>query len=141
MSPRKSSTPVKSSPVTGSETVDAFLDALDSPSRREMQALRTSVLKVDPRITEGIKWNAPSFRFKEWFATFNVRGKGVLMIVFHRGAKVRDGTGVAAPVPDPTGLVEWLSPDRCVARFCGLKDIEARRAAFQEFVRHWIRGM
>src|SRR5512139_2421615 len=99
MPPRKSSTPAKSSTGTGSETVDAFLDALDLPSRREMQALRTSVLEVDPRITEGIKWNAPSFHFKEWFATFNVRGKGVLMVVFHRGAKVKDGTGVAAPVP------------------------------------------
>jgi uncharacterized protein YdhG (YjbR/CyaY superfamily) len=34
---------------------------LDHPSKAEVRAVREIILAVDPRITEQVKWNAPSF--------------------------------------------------------------------------------
>ena len=57
-------------------TVEALLASLEHPLKREILALRTLVLKVDSSIAEEIKWNAPSFRTTEHFATMHLRAKG-----------------------------------------------------------------
>jgi hypothetical protein len=48
------------------QTVDDFLATLDHPRKRQIVALRQIILGADPRISEGIKWNAPSFRTSEY---------------------------------------------------------------------------
>ncbi len=49
--------------------VQGFLDKLDHPRKPEMIRLREVLLAIDPAIGEKIKWNAPSFRTREHFAT------------------------------------------------------------------------
>src|SRR5262245_39303542 len=75
-----------------SKAVDEFLEKLDHPLKPVVEAIRSTIRSVDSHITEGIKWNAPSFYCNEWFATANVRGKDSVMIVFHLGAKVKDNS-------------------------------------------------
>src|SRR5262245_41223578 len=53
--------------------VIAFLRELDHPLKQEVEAVRQIILGVSPEIREGIKWNAPSFRTTEYFATLNLR--------------------------------------------------------------------
>jgi hypothetical protein len=55
--------------------VDAYMARLDHPFRAEVQALREIIKGVDPRITEQVRWNAPSFSFKGHMATFNLRAR------------------------------------------------------------------
>lgn len=121
--------------------VDAWLLALDHPQKEVIAALRTVVCSADPGITEGIKWNAGSFRTTEWFGTFNVRGpKGPrpVTLVLHLGAKVRqDG----AEVPDPTGLLTWLGKDRASITFPDAAAVAARAPALRELVRAWVRAL
>jgi hypothetical protein len=121
------------------EEVEVFLDALDHPHRPEILALRRIILGADPAITEGIKWNAPSFRTSEWFATFHLRAKTGVQVILHFGAKVRDKSGARAAIADPEPLLAWLGEDRASATFRDLKDVEAKQSAFAALIREWIR--
>ena len=124
---------------TQGDAVESFLAALEHPSKDTIVALRRIVLAADARITEGIKWNAPSFRTSDWFATFNLRAKHGVQLILHRGAKVRaDAMGAIA---NPEGMLEWLGPDRASVRFRDLDDVQAKREAFAGLIRHWIDRM
>lgn len=118
--------------------VDAFLAALDHPHRREIEALRRIVLGCHPSIAEGIKWNAPSFRTTEWFATTNLRAKAGVGVILHLGAKARDLPPGGLAVGDPAALVQWLAKDRALVTFRDAKDLAAKRTAFEAVVRQWI---
>ena len=118
--------------------VDAFLAALEHPHKAEILALRQAILAADPRIAEGIKWNAPSFRTSEWFATFHLRAKDGVQVILHFGAKVRDKSTARAAVADPDVLLEWLGTDRASVKFRDAADVEAKRSAFAAVLRQWI---
>lgn len=119
-------------------TVDEFLRTCDHPLLGNIEDVRRIVLGASPEIGEGVKWNAPSFRTTEWFATFNLRARDRVQLIFHMGAKVRDGTTKGSWLADPAGLCEWLSPDRCLVTLGSGKQIRANRAAFEAIVRAWI---
>jgi hypothetical protein len=124
-------------PLSGTAAVEAFLDSLDHPRKAEILALRRTVLEASSDIGEGIKWNAPSFHTHEFFATFHLRPRDCVQLIFHRGAKVKDGD-VSGEVPDPLGLTERLGTDRCTAKFRDMADVKAKQQALSEFVREWI---
>jgi hypothetical protein len=117
--------------------VDALLAGLDHPLTTEIEAARELILGVDPSIGEGVKWNAPSFRTSEWFATVNLRSRDSLQLILHLGAKVRpDLAGV--PIADPEGLLKWLGKDRAMATLGAGPVFEGRRAAFAAIIGDWI---
>lgn len=128
--------PKQTSP-SGTAAVEAFLETLHHPRKAEIQAIRQILLEASPEIGEGIKWNAPSFHTHEFFATFHLRPRDCVQLIFHRGAKVKDGD-VTGEVPDPAGLTEVLGTDRCTAKFRDMTDVKAKREALTEFVREWI---
>ncbi len=121
-----------------SDDVEAFLASLDHPHWQEILALRQVILGADPRIGEGIKWNAPSFRTSEWFATVHLRAKDGVQLILHFGAKKRDGFAPRPAIADPESLLEWAGVDRAFARFRDLADVEAKRSAFTAVLRQWI---
>jgi hypothetical protein len=121
------------------ENVETFLASLDHPFKQEILALRQIILGADPSIAEGIKWNAPSFRTSEYFATFHLRAKDGVQVILHLGAKTRDNSTAGIAIADPELLLKWLAKDRASATFRDLKDIDARRAAFANVIRQWIK--
>ena len=121
------------------QTVDGFLAKLDHALKPQIIALRPIILGADPSITEGIKWNAPSFRTSEWFATMRLHGKDGMQLILHFGAKKGDITTKGVTIPDPHGLLEWLAKDRAVVRFSGVADVAAKQHALAELIREWIR--
>ena len=118
--------------------VETFLATLDHPSKQEILALREIILGADPAIGEEVKWNAPSFRTSEHFATFHLRAKDGVQVILHFGAKKRDRSGARAVIADPDGLLQWLADDRATAKFRDRADVEAKRAAFEAVLRQWI---
>ncbi|WP_437963787.1 DUF1801 domain-containing protein [Sorangium sp. So ce260] len=130
-------------PVTTSSrthpAVIAFLRELDHPLKQEIEALRQIILGVSPDIREEIKWNAPSFRTAEHFATFNLRTRDRVRLILHLGAKVKDTATKGIDIADPAGLLEWLAKDRCLVTFSDGKDIQAKRPALEAILRAWIR--
>ncbi len=113
--------------------------SLDHPFKAEVEALRVIVREADPSILEGIKWNAPSFRTTEYFATTNLRAKNGVGIILHRGARVRDLPAEGLEIHDPGKLLKWLAKDRAMVEFKDLAEIEARKAEFAALIRDWIR--
>ncbi|MDH5829038.1 hypothetical protein QFW80_00675 [Luteimonas sp. M1R5S18] len=63
-------------PADTRAAVDALMATLTHPHKASIEALRAAILAVDPSIAEGVKWNAPSFRTHEYFATFHLRARG-----------------------------------------------------------------
>ncbi len=129
--------PTKRSAATP-ENVETFLAALDHPFKPEILALRQIILGVDPSIAEGIKWNAPSFRTSEHFATMQLRAKDGLQIILHLGVKLCDTAVTGIAIDDPEALLAWLAKDRASVTFRDMNDIDARRAAFAHVIRQWI---
>jgi hypothetical protein len=77
---------------TSTTDVTAFMARLDHPLKAEIEALRTLIRSVDPRIQERIKWNAPSFAIHEDFATFKLYPAATVQVVLHTGAKGKPTT-------------------------------------------------
>jgi hypothetical protein len=123
--------------------VITFLKNLDHPLKKEIEAVRQIILGVSPEIQEGIKWNSPSFRTADWFATVNVRAKDVtdrFWLILHTGATAK-GKTLRGKIADPRGLLQWLAKDRCFVTLDNSQDVRAKRAALEEIVRAWIRQL
>jgi hypothetical protein len=131
-------TDVPRTELSASPEVEAFLAALHHPRKAEILAVREIIRGADPRIGEGIKWNAPSFRTSEWFATLHLRAKDGVQVVLHFGAKKRAGFAPRTAIADPDGLLEWAGEDRAFARFRDLAEVQAKQPAFAAVLRQWI---
>lgn len=116
---------------------DAFMDALDHPLKDDVEYLRGVIRKAVPQATEGVKWNAPSFRLADDFATFHLRPTDTVCVILHCGAKKR-ATPPDMSVPDPAGLLEWPAKDRCIARLGSGKTLRANRKALEAVLRAWV---
>jgi hypothetical protein len=120
-----------------SADVDAFMRNLEHPLKDVLEAVRRLILGADKKIVEGIKWNAPSFRVSEYFATTNISPSSI-RVVLHLGAKVRNNGPHEMQIDDSAGILKWLAKDRCVATFSDLGSVKKRQAAFQSVIRQWI---
>lgn len=101
--------------------------------------MRQIILGASPAISEGIKWNAPSFRTqKEWFATLHLRSKQSVQVILHLGAKARPDLK-PFEIADPDGLMKWLGKDRALVTLGAGRDIAANRKALEAIVRAWIK--
>ena len=109
---------------------------LDHPHKAAIAAVRELIRGADPSIGEGVKWNVPSFRTHEYFATTHLRAKVGIGLILHLGARVRKDASVQ--IEDPDGALVWLAPDRAVVHFAGVDDVRARASALQAVVRQWI---
>jgi hypothetical protein len=119
--------------------VGEFMRELEHPLKKDIETVRRIILNVDPGISEAIKWNAPSFRTMDFFATVNLRSRECVQLIFHTGAKVKATATTGVNIADPAGLLKWLAKDRCLVTLGAGKDIQAKRAAFEAIVREWIR--
>lgn len=128
-------------PTTGTQDVDEFLRTLDHPMTAEFELMRSIFMAADPGIAEGIKWKGPSFFFKDWFATFNLRTTDSVQVILHTGAKVKASAVEGVGVQDPEGLVKWLAKDRGMLDLADRTDIEAKREALTALIQDWISRM
>jgi hypothetical protein len=112
--------------------------ALVHPFKAEIEQIRALILGVDPSIAEGIKWNAPSFRTSEYFATTNLRAKGGVGVILHLGARSRALPAGGIAIADPESLLSWLAPDRAAVTFRSAEELQAKAIAFQGILREWI---
>ncbi|HKA21578.1 MAG TPA: DUF1801 domain-containing protein [Blastocatellia bacterium] len=121
------------------QAVDEFMRTLEHPPKKLIEAIRNSILGADRSITEGIKWNSPSFRTSEHFATMNLREKKGIGVILHRGAKKRDLPSGGIIIEDPSKVLKWLGKDRAMIVFDSLGDFSRRNDAFERIIQQWIR--
>lgn len=70
--------------INDTEGVNLYMQQLDHPLKAEVEAIRNIILKATEGINERVKWNAPSFFYKdEDMVTFMLRAKQHVHMVFH----------------------------------------------------------
>ena len=123
------------------EKVDAYMAKLKHPLADVVAALRKIILSTDPQIGEEIKWNAPAFfysgemkpsdpkEYKRYIVVFNLPRKDCIRLVFLKGARVND----------KSGLLEGDYKDgRRLALFHNMDEVKSRKAALQAVIRKWL---
>ena len=99
--------------------------------------MRAIIAGISPTITEGIKWNVPSFRVKAYFATISIRAD-VVQVILHQGAKATAASKTGLSIDDPGDLLEWLGKERASIKFNDMKSVNANKDAFENILRQWI---
>ncbi|WP_409271725.1 DUF1801 domain-containing protein [Neobacillus sp. SCS-31] len=126
--------------LTGPEQVAEFMAKLDHPLKEEIEEVRKIILSCDSRITEHIKWNAPSFLIEnDDRITFNLKGKGFFRLIFHCGAK-KSPEPIKEPLfVDNTGILEWQTNDRALVNFFNKNDVKDKEEKLRTLIKEWIR--
>lgn len=114
-----------------SKEVDQYLANFDHPLKAEIEAVREIILSASDKITESIKWSAPSYAYKDNLCTFNPRAKKFVNLTFHKGALIND----------TTGLLEGDQKEARVARFANMEEVHAKRNALGHVVGQWVKLM
>jgi hypothetical protein len=136
--------PARNKPANKLETteaVDDYMRQLEHPLKPVLEAVRKLVLGIHADVREGIKWNAPSFHYRDYFATTGVRSPDFVHVVLHTGAKTKASAATGVDVADPTGLLEWHAKDRCSVKFFDMKDFKAKKTAFEKILAQWVKQM
>lgn len=115
--------------LDNSAEVDAYMAALAHPGREVVEYLRPAILEVDPRVTEGIKWNAPCFHYRGDMAVFNLHPKSPARMIFINGGAVDVGDGLFA---------QEFADGRRLIVFQDIEDAAAKVERLQAAVRRWI---
>lgn len=111
--------------------VNEYMNKLEHPLKAEVEALRTVIMKADPKIAERVKWNAPSYYYgKTDMAAFNLRQTKFvqLILIFPKGL-IRDTSGLL--------LGDWK--DRREARFSSMEEVKAKAPALKKVVQEWVK--
>ena len=129
----------KNKKLTGPAQVAEFMNNLEHPFKEEIEEVRNIILSTDERITERIKWNAPSFCYDgEDRIAFNLHGKGFIRLVFHCGAKAKDRNTNKLLIEDTSGILEWKEVDRAMIHFTNKNDIKAKEEQLREIITKWL---
>ena len=120
-----------------SSGVTALVAGMAHPLKPTLEAVRRTILSADPAITEGVKWNSPSFYCQGWFATISNRKPTQVDVVFYCGAKVRANSTVREVIDDPERLLTWPSNDRALLSFKSDDNFRARLESFQRITKQW----
>ena len=122
---------------TSADAVTRWLASCRHALRGELDTLRALVVAAEPRLVEGVKWNAPSYAFAgDDRLTFNLSAKDRVRLIFHCGVQKRATTG-RLPVDD-CGLLEWAADDRGIATFRSAAEVAAAKKALTQLVRDWL---
>ncbi len=108
--------------------VERFREGLDAQTLQTVDAIRPIIAACYPGITEGLKWNAPSFALGgDDRITLGLERKGGVRVVVHRGAKPKVLGGFS--FDDRDGLARWPAPDRGVIVFQDRVEVEQHAKA------------
>lgn len=123
---KKTAVPVvkksSSAKPTDEEQVKAWLDKLNPEVKKLTDSVRKIIKTAAPKLNERIKWNAPSYYYKEDVVTFGPYRNGMILLIFHHPLIVK----IKSP------LLEGNYKDR---RIVYLKDAAAVTAAKKELER------
>jgi hypothetical protein len=120
--------------------VDALLAALENPNKEGIELLRRVILDVDSRIQEEVKWNAPSFKLADHFATFKLHPPGSIQLVLHTGAKPKNPPRNFV-LNGAEKFVKWAAPDRCVVSLPGTEAAREHSQLVASLVKQWVQQL
>ncbi|WP_295121544.1 DUF1801 domain-containing protein [uncultured Chitinophaga sp.] len=112
-------------------TVPEYMERLEHPLKKEVEALRQIILEANDKLEERVKWNSPSFFYKNIdMAAFHLRPDEYVHIVF----VFPDGK----MLKDNYGFLDGDYKDRRLAKFYNMDEINERKTKLQQLVNDWI---
>jgi len=119
----------KNTPQPGdAEIVAGYMQKLEHPLKAEIEAVRNIIKNSNGKISERIKWNAPSYYYKEDFVTFNHRALKFVHLVFHH-------VGITE-IKHP--LLEGDYKDRRMLYLHDMEQINAQKETLESIINQWI---
>jgi hypothetical protein len=112
--------------VQSGTEVDAWFAAREHPMSEAMQRARELILSADPRVSESIKWQTPTFAYRGNIVSFNP-AKKMVSLMFHRGAEI------------PGDFPRLVGVGRLgrVMRFADVAEVEEGADELQAVIRAW----
>ena len=110
------------------EDVDAWMQAYDNPMKPVVAAMREVILGADDRITETIKWQAPTFVYKGNIASFFPKAKKHATLMFHQGATI----------PGTFPNLEGDGKEARSMKFADLDDVAAKTDELRAIIDAWV---
>ena len=106
----------KSAKPTEQEQVNEWLNRIDPSFKTSINAVRKIIKEAGPELNERIKWNAPSYYYKEDIVTFGpMRANDKLILVFHHPIIVKIKSSLLEGNYKDRRLVYFNSPAEIVA--------------------------
>ncbi|WP_061965025.1 DUF1801 domain-containing protein [Demequina aurantiaca] len=110
------------------ESVDAWMAAYDNPMKEVVQRIRHMILAADDRITEDIKWQAPTFMYEGNLASFYPKSMNYATLMFHQGALI----------PGNFPHLQGQGTEARAMKIVSIAEAEERRDELEEIIRAWI---
>lgn len=112
------------------ETPDNLMLAVNHPLKAEIEELRKIIKAASEKISERIKWNAPSYYYIKDMAAFNLHQEKFVQIIFifYNGNMITESGG----------LLEGKWKNRREARFYSKEDIKNKRSNLEKVVHEWV---
>jgi hypothetical protein len=108
--------------------VDAWMNAYDNPQKAVVQRVREVIMQADPRMSECVKWSAPTFVYKGNLASFFPKSKKHASLMFHVGASI----------PGTFPSLEGTADTGRTMKFSDLADVAAKADELRAIVAAWI---
>lgn len=113
--------------MTTNPEVDRWMAAYANPQKDLVQAVREVILSADPRVSECVKWQAPTFTYKGNIASFFPKAKAHVSLMFHTGATI----------PGTFSSLQGDGPDGRSLKIKDSQDLDAKRQELEWIVRAW----
>ncbi len=113
------------------DKVIEYMDKLVHPLKAEIEEVRCIIKSANTKIAERIKWNAPSYYYKEDLVTFNPLATKHVHLVFHNA-------GIA---DIKSGLLEGDYKDRRMTYFNSMADVQSKKKGLRIIINELIKLM
>jgi len=120
-------------------SVDDFVNAVDHADKKLINTIRHIIINTSPELIEGIKWNAPSYSFKDNdIITFNFKTFENISLIFHTGPKGKDTHFGNHLFNTYSEIIEWVADKRFVIKILDNNWIEKNNNMLKEIILKWI---
>ena len=123
---------LKKAKPTDREQVHEWMNKLAKEIKPAVDAVRKIIKAAGPKLNERIKWNAPSYYYKEDIVTFGpARSKDKVILVFHHPniVKIR------------SALLEGDYKDRRLVYFNSLSEIKSGKKELERIIDESVKMM
>ena len=125
-------TKIKKAKPTEEEHVSEWMNKLDPEMKPPIDALRKIIKSAGQKLNERIKWNAPSYYYKQDIVTFGpTRTKDKIILVFHHPNIVKI----------KSALLQGDYKDRRLVYFNSLNEIKVGKKELEKIINESVRMM
>jgi uncharacterized protein YdhG (YjbR/CyaY superfamily) len=119
----------KSVKISDKDQVRDWINKLDAAAKKEIEVVQKIIKASSSKLSERIKWNAPSYYYKEDILTFGPYKTHKLLLVFHHPAVVKI----------KSNLLEGNYKDRRLVYFKDKAEAEKNKAELSRIIKEIIK--